>query len=251
VASKKPKDEPPQELAPEREALSYVAESRRLSLSVVAILPLVLLYQVAIVQRGSPTRNIAEVWMTGPLSVLGLPATVVMNAMMLAALLFALWKLHSTGPISIGFLLIMLLESSLYALLMFSGVVVVTEYLIEAAHRFLAIGPLPWNSLLLSLGAAVYEELLFRLLLIGVATAVLHKVFMWSKFWTGLMLLVVSSLLFAGAHHMGVAGEEFDVFVFVFRALCGVALGLIFLCRGLGIAVWTHAAYNVLAVLFA
>jgi membrane protease YdiL (CAAX protease family) len=44
---------------------------------------------------------------------------------------------------------------------------------------------------------------------------------------------------------MGSLGEPFEVRVFLFRFLAGAILGTLYLTRGLGICVYTHAFYNV------
>jgi membrane protease YdiL (CAAX protease family) len=62
-------------------------------------------------------------------------------------------------------------------------------------------------------------------------------------------MLVVSSVLFALVHHIGPLGEPLESYSFVYRALCGMLLGTLFLVRGFGVAVWTHAIYNALALL--
>ena len=248
MAGKKTKRQPETLPNDEERVRSYVRESRRPALSIPLIVPLVILYQLGIVQSGSATRNIAEVWITRYLSALDVPAATVMNLLVLAALLYGLWELQRGGKLSAGFMAIMLLESVLYALLMFTGVSLVANLVDTTVHRFLVVG-VPTRKLLLSLGAGVYEELVFRLLLIGGGGVLLSKLFLWSNFWSTVLLLVVSSLLFAAAHHVGAAGEAFGSFVFIFRTICGLVLGIVFVTRGLGIAVWTHAFYNVLVLI--
>ena len=227
---------------------SYLEETHRPGLIVALILPLVVLYQIGIVQSGYATRNIAEVWMMRALGMLGIPAAGVINALTLVALIYALWKLRQTGPISFGFIAAMVLESTLYAVLIFRTVAIAAAVVHRNVESFLVLDNVPWTSLWLSIGAGVYEELLFRLFLVGGGVMVLQKVFRWNKFWSCVAALIVSSLLFSAAHHVSPAGEQFNSFVFIFRALCGLGLGTIFITRGLGIAVWTHAIYNVLVL---
>ena len=248
MAKRKPTEPTQKTAAPPPDEVSYFEESRRLGLSIVSILPLVVLYQVAIVQSGSPTRNLAEVWISGPLSLLGMSAAAIMNIIVLMALVFAFWKVHSAGPLGLRFITVMLLESVMYALVLFTGVTVVAKYMQAEMGRYLAIHLPASGSLLLGLGAAVYEELLFRLILVGAGIAILTKACLWNRLLATVTLLTLSSLLFAAAHHVSATGEPFDSFVFTFRTLCGVFLGLVFLLRGLGVAVWTHAIYNVLVL---
>jgi len=233
----------------EEEAVSYAQESRSLGLSVALIMPLVLLYQFGVVYSGSPVGNMAYVWITGPLSVLGTHATTAVNLVVLAAAIFALCEVQRHGSLSLGFLGMMVLESLLYALVMFSGVIVAARFVCGTIQAYLALGGVSERLLLLSLGAGVYEELLFRLVLLGGGAWVMHEMFGFSKFWAAALALVASSMLFSAAHHVGSLGEEVNGFVFVFRVLCGLVLGVVYLARGLGIAAWTHALYNVLVLL--
>jgi membrane protease YdiL (CAAX protease family) len=59
---------------------------------------------------------------------------------------------------------------------------------------------------------------------------------------------VVSSLLFAGYHHVGPGGEPFESTVFAFRFVAGCILAGLFAARGFAVAVWTHVIYDVICV---
>jgi len=227
---------------------SYLRDTRGIGLSVTVVLPLVLLYQFGIVHRGSPVGNIAYVWLTGPFSVLGPHATTAVNVLVLAAMILALCEAERRGVLCLGYMGLMLMESVLYALLMFVAVVVAAEFVYGTVENYLMLPGVPRRLLLLSLGAGVYEELLFRLVLVGAGAALMRKVFEFNRFWSVAVMVVVSSVLFAAAHHVGSLGEEFNGFVFIFRMLCGLVLGVVYVARGLGIAAWTHALYNVLVL---
>jgi hypothetical protein len=95
------------------------------------------------------------------------------------------------------------------------------------------------------LGAGVYEELLFRLLLVPGVYYGLRLVRMPHVFASALAVSG-AGLFFSLAHHAGVPGEPFTWFAFVFRWFAGVAFGWIFVIRGFGIAVGTHTAYDIL-----
>jgi membrane protease YdiL (CAAX protease family) len=132
---------------------------------------------------------------------------------------------------------------------MFKGITAATATLEQSAGELLSISLPPRKELMLVAGAAVYEELLFRLILIGGGVFVLHRIFMWNNVFCALLLLLLSSALFSAAHHVGSPGNSIEASVFLFRTLCGLTLGAVFLARGLGIAVWTHALYNVLVLI--
>jgi len=228
----------------------YFTESRSLSLSIVSILPLVVLYHVGIVQAGSSVRNLAEVWLEGPLGLVGLQAAQVLNAAIVIALAVVLWRSDRTGMPSLMVALVMILEAAFYALLLHRSGVVLAQALYDGARQvFFAIHLRPPAQLMLALGAGVYEELVFRLLLIGGLSRALQKVCLWSVPRSLAVSLVASSLLFSLVHHVGSLGEPFDGYIFVYRAVCGLLLGVVYVTRGFGVAVWTHAIYNALVIL--
>jgi len=94
-------------------------------------------------------------------------------------------------------------------------------------------------------GAGVYEEILFRLVLFSGLACVLRLAMM-PKWASVLMAAITSSLLFAAAHHVGPYGESMNSFVFLFRCLAGVYFALVYQTRGFAVAAGAHACYDVL-----
>ena len=90
------------------------------------------------------------------------------------------------------------------------------------------------------LGAGIYEEALFRLF----ALQVLFLMVPGKIFPSIPTAFIVSSVLFALAHHWGTQGEPIHVGVFLFRALAGLYFCFIYLFRGFGIAVGAHIIYD-------
>jgi len=97
--------------------------------------------------------------------------------------------------------------------------------------------------IVISAGAGLHEELLFRLVGVGGLSWLLAGVMNEKQAW--LTALVVSSLCFSLAHHIGPHGEAFEFAAFVYRALAGVFFALVYQVRGLAVAVWTHAIYDI------
>ena len=95
------------------------------------------------------------------------------------------------------------------------------------------------------LGAGVYEEALFRLLLVPLFFQVLRGL-QTPQILASALAVTGSALLFSLAHHAGSPGETFTWFAFVFRWMAGVFFAWIFVLRGFGIAVGTHTAYDIL-----
>ncbi|MFQ5491137.1 MAG: type II CAAX prenyl endopeptidase Rce1 family protein [Phycisphaerae bacterium] len=105
-----------------------------------------------------------------------------------------------------------------------------------------------WSDLVLCVGAGIYEELVFRLILVCLLVMVFSDVMGWPGTWTTLVAVGISAVLFAAHHHPPMGSEPFELGRFVFRAMAGVFLGGLFVYRGYGVAAGTHVAYNVLVV---
>lgn len=228
-----------------KEGLSYFEQSRSFALGIASILPLAVLYQCGIVQSGYAERNLAEVWLSGPMRLFGLEAATALNALLVVAFVAVLWRSEGSWAFHWTVVAAMVAEAGLYAVALYKGGPILAALLNQrACGFFFAVGLRGAAPLLLALGAGVYEELLFRLLLIGGVAWVLHRLWGWDKAWSVGLMLVVSSVLFSLAHYVGPLGESARTYSFLFRAVCGLALGTVFLWRGLGVAVWTHAIYN-------
>ncbi|MFZ4576529.1 MAG: CPBP family intramembrane glutamic endopeptidase [Phycisphaerales bacterium] len=109
---------------------------------------------------------------------------------------------------------------------------------------------LSWQArVTLSAGAGLYEELLFRVLIIT-ATHFLVVDLLRQASSVGFVIGgVVSSLAFALYHrNIGMPGGGVHLGLMTFYTLAGVYFSVIFVSRGFGIAVMTHAMYDVVVL---
>ena len=104
-----------------------------------------------------------------------------------------------------------------------------------------------WNEIVLSVGAGVYEELLFRLIAINVLSMILVDVFELKPVVAIPIIIVGSAILFSAYHLLGT--EAFDLGKFAFRTAMGVYLAGIYIYRGFGIAVGAHTVYDLIVVM--
>jgi len=96
----------------------------------------------------------------------------------------------------------------------------------------------------LSLGAGVYEELMFRLIAFTLLSFLVFDFLKMRVVFGSLLIVLTSALLFSAYHYLG--GEPFRWWTFTFRALAGLYFGCVFLCRGFGITAASHASYDIL-----
>lgn len=104
------------------------------------------------------------------------------------------------------------------------------------------------DQLLRSLGAGIYEELVFRLMCITFLAILLVNVFNLPRTPSLIFSILVSAGLFAAQHHRPFGIEPFQAQVFTFRTVAGLYLAGLFIFRGFGIACGCHALYNVILV---
>ncbi len=145
-------------------------------------------------------------------------------------------------------------ESIGYAML-FGGVTSMLTALVLGQWSPLAVGQFDQfdlaTQLMISLGAGLYEELLFRVLLVGGLAMLARKAFGWQPRRAGLFAVAVGALIFSLFHYVGPYGDPFELPSFTFRAIAGVLFSGLYLLRGFGITAWTHALYDVFLALSA
>jgi Type II CAAX prenyl endopeptidase Rce1-like len=101
------------------------------------------------------------------------------------------------------------------------------------------------TQLMISLGAGIYEELLFRVILVGGLAWVAGRLLRLSRAAAGGFAVVLGALIFSAFHYIGPYGEPLDLASFIFRTIAGVLFSGLYLLRGFGITAWTHALYDV------
>jgi hypothetical protein len=100
--------------------------------------------------------------------------------------------------------------------------------------------------IMVSLGAGLYEELLFRVVLVGALLWGSRKLLGWGPVASGTFATLAGALIFSAFHYIGPFGDPFDAGSFTFRAVAGVAFSALYIVRGFGITAWTHALYDLM-----
>lgn len=99
--------------------------------------------------------------------------------------------------------------------------------------------------IIMSFGAGVYEELVFRLIFFSILSLLLKDVLRFDSFWMHLLVVATSGLAFSAYHYLSPV-ERFQWRSFVFRTVAGGYFGVIFLLRGFGVTAGCHAFYDIL-----
>ena len=242
---------PPPRFSPfPRLAEGYWVESRRPLASLVFIAPLLIVYEAGVLVLGTQTvRNGADVWLRQFLDLIGFGQYFLLPILTVCILLAWHYTTRQPWKITRGLLWGMtgeclLLSICLWLLLRLQG----SLWHGVTASIQLSIRETAGN-VVRFLGAGIYEELLFRLILLSLILWVLRRLRVGPR-TSMISAVLLTSLLFAAAHHVGQYREAFSAFDFLFRTLAGVFFSILFVCRGFGITAGTHAGYDILVGLF-
>lgn len=235
----------------------YWRESARPLASLLFVIPMLLAYEASVLLLGKQaTRNGADVWLRGWLDGIGFGQYFLLPALTCGLLLAWHHMRRDQWKIEWSVCYGMLVESALFGALLLL-VANVQGSLFTASVGTPAGAQV--GRLLGFFGAGIYEELLFRLILLPP----LITAFQWlgaARTVSVVAAVTTTSLLFAAAHYqididiLGLRiatahGESFQWFSFTFRCLAGVFFSILFVFRGFGIAAGSHALYDILVVL--
>jgi hypothetical protein len=160
---------------------------------------------------------------------------------------------RSRGSLRASIFFTMLAESAALAIAFGIVVSAVTAQILGSMH-LLAMGQIDkanWPTrLMLSLGAGLYEELFFRVLLVSALAAGARLLLGANNRVAGVLATIVGAFVFSAFHYIGPYGDHFQVQSFAFRTISGVAFSALYLTRGFGITAWTHALYDAFLLLF-
>jgi membrane protease YdiL (CAAX protease family) len=104
------------------------------------------------------------------------------------------------------------------------------------------------SKLAISVGAGLYEELMFRMLLIAIIHTLLVDVGKASQRVGAVVAVVVSAAAFTAYHPLGDGHGGLSIQKVCFFFIAGLYFGAIYVVRGFGIVVGVHAAYDVITV---
>jgi hypothetical protein len=230
---------------------NYFQATRHPWPSFLLLLPLLAAYEGGIFWLGGPhpesLRNGADAWLRWGLETAGVHFAYAPPAII--AVVFLLWSYAARDRRPqdlVGVVSGMAIEAVFFALGLWGlsrALGPVLDHFgiqlhLSAAHRE-AVG-----QAITYVGAGIYEEVLFRLVLFSGLVALLRITFM-PSFLAVVAAAAASAALFSAAHHVGPFGEPFDRYVFLFRLLAGLYFAVVFRLRGFGVAAGAHALYDV------
>ncbi|MFO0808724.1 MAG: CPBP family glutamic-type intramembrane protease [Gemmataceae bacterium] len=232
--------------------MSYWQSTRHPGPCLLFLTPLLFAYEWGVLSLGgsdaASLRNGADGWTRDGLAQVGLRHPVAAPGVVVAVVAVWFWRKRDSLPDDIpslclgmaiesvaGAVTLWLVSRAYAPALEYLGLTLTTPPTLNAA----AVG-----QVVTYLGAGIYEEVMFRMVLFGGLAFVLQSALPGKA--ALVLAALVAALLFAAAHHVGPHGEAMDGFNFLFRTLAGLYFTAVYRLRGFGIAVGSHACYDVL-----
>jgi len=212
-------------------------------------IPLFLIYEIGIMLTSSDDlfamRNGADALMRQILSTFGINGFYWMGFIFLGGfiIVYSIQSNYWTQvEVNNEFLIIMLMESVFWAVILY--------HIMSNMHILLMLptGKMLVQQVTLAVGAGIYEEMLFRVILIYVISSILGFIFLWEKRLQYVIAMVISAGIFSSFHFIGDYGDYFSFNIFMVRFIAGIVLGLLYFARGFGITAWTHSIYDLIIV---
>jgi len=232
-------------------AADYWHESARPLTSLIFVLPLLVTYELGVIVLGPHAmRNGADAWLRLLLDHLGFGQYFILPVITC----FTLYAWHHLsrreGTVHHRTFALMIVECAFLAFILLSLARLQFRVLGSIAITALPTPPTMATStgVIGFLGAGIYEELLFRLMMLPVIAGAL-RFFGESSRVSMITAIFTSSLLFSAAHYESFIGygEPLELTSFAFRCSAGIFFCLLFVYRGFGVAVGVHTLYDIYA----
>jgi hypothetical protein len=247
---------------------SYLERTSRPIYALMFLVPFIVFYELGTifintdVLDKSQVRVVAFVWLQQALEHIGLGGKFAWIAPPVFVVVILLWMQVASRK-SWSFVVTDVLPMAFECILLAVPLLVLSLFLNSSAPATNAAVVLRGADALVSrslladvvtgVGAGIYEELIFRLILISLLMIVFQDLLRLGHSSAIILSVLVSAALFSAHHHLVFFDGRFSLAapfawpVFIFRTAAGIYFATIFAIRGFGITAGTHGFYDILA----
>ena len=230
--------------------MSYFLQTRSSFYSFLFTIPLFFIYEVGILFLSKDdilvVRNGADFLMRSILESFGIFGLYGLGAIFLIGFIITyiyFFNDKSNKSIRADYLFIMIFESVCWALILYF---LLSKFMLVLMNP---IGKTITQQVTLAVGAGIYEEFLFRVMLISGLTGIIGFVFLWSEKVRKAAALIIAAGIFSAFHFMGDYGDFFSMELFLLRFFAGIVLGILYIARGFGITAYAHSIYDLIVLI--
>jgi len=230
--------------------MSYFLQTRSSFYSFLFTIPLFFIYEVGILFLSKDdilvVRNGADFLMRSILESFGIFGLYGLGAIFLIGFIITyiyFYNDKSNKSIRVDYLFIMIFESVCWALVLYF---LLSKFMLVLMNP---IGKTITQQVTLAVGAGIYEEFLFRVMLISGLTGIIGFVFLWSEKVRKAAALIIAAGIFSAFHFVGDYGDFFSMELFLLRFFAGIVLGILYIARGFGITAYAHSIYDLIVLI--
>ena len=229
--------------------MKYFSYTRNSIISLLFIFPFFLMYEILAFflfdNSNYVIRNSADIIFRDIFQIITNNTIITYNSLLLILILCFIFYSYNDKKIefNLNYIFLMFIEGIIFGL---SLVVILNGYNVfnySSQNYFLIDYSFMFYS---CLGAGIWEEILFRYLLLTILIGFLNKAT--NKYTSIIISIIVSSLIFSMFHYIGSSGDVFTIYTFIVRFVGGIYLSIIYLYRGLGISMISHIVYDFVLV---
>lgn len=223
----------------------YLNSSKTIHYGLIITLPVLAIYEIGIVLLFKNSffelRNTGEVLLRSLFASLGLTNPLVVSSILLG--LFAIvmirgYNIEKRPGIRANYIVYMLLESMFWGVFLFFSLQLFASIPLQIISFEDKL-----SNINLAIGAGIFEELIFRMVLISALNVILTRG-LGFEFKMSVPLAILLAACVFSAFHLFM--EVYDFPIFIQRVFGGIILGGVFYFRGYGISVYAHIIYNIL-----
>ena len=230
--------------------MSYLHDSRSALYSFIFTLPLFFIYEtgilflsnddIVIIRNGADflLRNILESF-----GIFGLYSLGVVFFIGFSVSYLIYFRSEDNKNIKAEYLFAMMVESIFWSAILYF---LLSKFMLVLMNP---IGKTIIQQVILAIGAGIYEEFLFRVILISGLSFVIGFIFLWNDILVKVSALIVSAGIFSAFHFFGDYGDFFSIELFLIRFVAGLILGLLYYFRGFGITATSHSIYDLIVLI--
>ena len=230
--------------------MSYLHHSRSALYSFIFTLPLFFIYEAGILFLSNEDiviiRNGADFLLKNILESFGIFGLYSLGIVFFIGFLVSYiiyFRSEYNKNIKAGYLFIMMIESIFWSVILYF---LLSKFMLVLMNP---IGKTIIQQVTLAIGAGIYEEFLFRVILISGLSFVIGFIFLWDDILVKMSALIVSAGIFSAFHFFGDYGDFFSIELFLIRFVAGIILGLLYYFRGFGITATSHSIYDLIVLI--
>ncbi len=227
---------------------AYFFASRQPIQSILFTLPVLLMYEIGIFFFNRSeiigVRNGADVLLRHFYSFFGLYGFYAFAVSLILLLGVGFWieyRLHERVTFRGRYIPAMVSESMIYGLILY---VILSKIAAIDIQTSPPLSQSILHSLVLIFGAGIYEELLFRVILVSGIALLLIGILNWHKNSAYIAGVILAACIFSWFHYIGEFGDIWQLRTFLLRAFAGMLLSVLYVVRGFGVTVYAHIFYD-------